>query len=86
MYDPLFIIVGDIIFLSPFPGVIKTNMSTVSFLIQLDSTGILCQQYAFLWTYDLNGFKSRVNRYVFSGHFLISFPICFYILIFYFLI
>ena len=29
-------------------------------------------------TYDLNGFKSRVNRYLLSlGFFLISFPICF---------
>ena len=38
-------------------------MSTISFLAQLDS-GILCQWNCFSLTYDLDGFKSRINRHL----------------------
>ena len=51
-------------FLSPFLDVIRMSMSTVSFFAQLNS-GILCPQNAFLWPYNLNGFKPRVNRHLF---------------------
>ena len=60
---PLVILIGCMIFLSPFLYVIRISTSTVSFLTLLDS-GILCLQNTFLW-HDLNGFKSRVNRHFF---------------------
>ena len=46
------------VFPSPFLDVIGMSLSTVSLLSQLDSK-ILCQQNAFLKTYDLNGFMPR---------------------------
>ena len=47
------------IFLSPFLYVTRMSMPTVSFLAQLDS-GIEC----FPLTYNLYGFKSRINRHL----------------------
>ena len=44
---PLIILIGCMIFMSPFLVVIMISMSTVPFLTQLDS-GILYPQYAFL--------------------------------------
>ena len=44
---PLVILIGCMIFMSPFLVVIRISMSTVPFLAQLDS-GILYPQYAFL--------------------------------------
>ena len=38
-------------------------MSIVSFAAQLDS-GILCLWNAFLLTYDLSGFKSKINKHL----------------------
>ena len=56
---------------SPFLDVIRMPTSTVSFHAQLDS-GI------FPWTYDLNGFKFRFTRHLFTFGFLSnSFPVCF---------
>ena len=53
------------IFLSPFqmlPDVTRMSMPTVSFLAQLDYR-ILCLECVPL-TYDLNGFKSEINRHL----------------------
>ena len=50
------------IFLSPFLDVTKMSMSTVSFLAQLDSE-FSAYRMLFL-TYDLNGFKSRINKHL----------------------
>ena len=60
---PLAILLGCMIFLSPFRDFISMSMSTVSFLAQLDSSPAEC----FPLTYGLNGFKSRVNRYFLSA-------------------
>ena len=51
------------VFLSPLIDVKRISMSTRSFLAQLDS-GILCQWNCFSLTYDLDGFKSRINRHL----------------------
>ena len=56
----LVIMIDRMIFLSSFLDVTRMSISTVSFLTQLDA-GILCPE-CFLLTYDLNGFKSRINR------------------------
>ena len=67
------ILIGCLIFLSasPFLDVTRMSLSTVSFLARLNS-GIICLQNAVRrFTYDLNGFTSRVN-----GH-LLSFYLCF---------
>ena len=58
----LVILIDCMIFLSPFLDVTRMSMSTVSFLTQLDwnSFPIEC----FPLTYDLSGFKSRINRYL----------------------
>ena len=47
----------SMIFLSPFVDVTRMSMSTVSFLAQLP---IKC----FPLTYDLSGFRSRINRHL----------------------
>ena len=45
---PVVIVIGCMIFLSPFLDIIRMSMSSFPFLIQLGS-GILCLQNAFLW-------------------------------------
>ena len=57
----LVILIDWMIFLSPFLDVTIMSMSTVYFLAQLDSA-IFCLQ-KFPLTYDLNNFKSRINRH-----------------------
>ena len=47
MGSPLIVLIGYLIFLSPFPDVIRMSVSTVSFLAQLGS-GILCKQNVFI--------------------------------------
>ena len=47
------------IFLSPFLDVTRMSMSTVPFISQLDWNSLLMDQFPL--TYDLNGFKSRIN-------------------------
>ena len=51
--------------LSLFLDAVKIYMSTVFFLAQIVSQ-IFCLQNAFFLTYDLNGFKSRINEYLTS--------------------
>ena len=46
--DPLVILIGCMIFLSPFLGVLRMSMSAVSFLAQIDCE-IICLQNAFPW-------------------------------------
>ena len=48
MEDPLYVLTGCIIFLSPFLDVIRMSVSTVPFFAKLDF-GILYLQNAFLW-------------------------------------
>ena len=64
----LLIQIDYMIFLSPFLDVTRMSMSTVSFLTQLGS-GILCLApiECFPLTYDLNGFKSRINRHLLTA-------------------
>ena len=50
------------IFLSPFLDVTRTFILTVSFLALQDSE-TLSKRY-FRLTYDLNGFKSRINKHL----------------------
>ena len=57
------ILIDCMIFLSPFLDVTRMPISTNSFLAQLDS--IVC----FLLTYNLNVFKSRINRHLLTGSF-----------------
>ena len=52
MGDTLAILIGCMIFLSPFLDVIRTSMSAVSFLAQL-YCGILCLQNAFPWHIEM---------------------------------
>ena len=56
------ILIDCMIFLSPFLDATKMSMSTVSFLAQLlwNCLPIEC----FPLTYDLRGFKSRINRHL----------------------
>ena len=56
----LIILMDSMIFLSPFLNVTRVSMSTVSFLAQLDSLPKECCPS----TYDLSGFKSRINRHL----------------------
>ena len=51
------------ILLSPFLDVIRMSMSTGSFLAQERNS---LHAECFYLTFNLNGFKSRVNRYLFS--------------------
>ena len=57
------ILINCMIFRLPFLDVTRMSMSTVSFLAQLDY-GILCLLSSFPLTYDLDGFKSRINRHL----------------------
>ena len=59
------ILIDCMIFLSPFLHVTKMSMSTVSSLAQLIS-GIPCLIECFPLTYHLNGFRSRINRHLFT--------------------
>ena len=49
-------------FLSPFLDVTRMSMSTVSFLAQLDWNSVPIEWFPLI--YDLNGFKSRINRHL----------------------
>ena len=68
----LVILIYCMIFQSPFLDVISRSLSIrmsisgVSFLSNLDP-GILCLSNAFPLTYDLRGFKSRINRHLLSA-------------------
>ena len=62
MVGPLAILIGCMIFLSPFLDVKRMSMPTVSLLAHLCSLPAEC----FSLTYDLNVFKSRINRKLFS--------------------
>ena len=75
-------------FLSPFPEIIRISMSTVFF----STSARFCHYVSpecFPLTYDLKGFKYKVNRYLFFfGLFSISFQlsyILFTLLVFFFL-
>ena len=71
----LLVILKDcIISLSPFLDVTRMSMSTVSFLVQLNS-GILCQ--CFSVTCDLSDFNSRINRYILTVGFFRQIFVCF---------
>ena len=59
---PPVILIGCVIFLSSFLDVIRMSMSTVSFLAELDFLPVECSHL----NYDVNGFKCRVNRHLFS--------------------
>ena len=59
----LVILIDCMIFQSPFLDVTTMSMSEVSFLSNLDP-GIICLSNAFPLTYDLRGFKSRINRHL----------------------
>ena len=50
-------------FRSPFLDVTRISVSTVSFLSQLDSA-IICLLERFPLIYDLNSFKTRINRHL----------------------
>ena len=63
----LVILIDCMFFLSLFLDVIRIPMSTVSFLAQLDYLPI----EFFPLTYDLNGFKSRINKQLIS---VVTFP------------
>ena len=71
------------IFLSPFLDVPTMSMSTVSFHAQLENyLPIKC----FPLTYDLSGFKSRINRHLLSvGSFWTDFLYVLFFLCFFFL-
>ena len=56
-------LIGYIIFLSLFLDVTKMSMLTVSFMTRLDS-GILLPIEYFHLSYDLNDFKSSINRHL----------------------
>ena len=59
----LVILIECMIFLPSFVDVIRMSVSTVSFLAKLDS-GILMLIKCFPLTYDLNGFKFKINRHL----------------------
>ena len=76
----LVILIAWMILLSSFLDVTRMSMSTVSFLIKLDS-GILPIE-CFPLTYNLNGFKSRIN----CSFFVKRFPTCFNFFVLLFLV
>ena len=57
----LVILIACMIIMLHFLNVIRISLSTVSLFAQLDS-GISLLAVSFLLTYDVNRFKSRVNR------------------------
>ena len=74
---PLVILIGCMIFLLPFLDVKRMFMST-SFFHRIARFCNSLSSDCFPLIYDVNGFKSRVNRHLFSFElFLISFPISF---------
>ena len=64
---PLVVLIGCMIFLSPFLYVMRMSMSTVSFSRTPRFWHSLHAE-CFPLTYDLNSFKSRVNRHLFNRH------------------
>ena len=64
---PLVVLIGCMIFLSPFLDVMRMSMSTVSFSRTPRFWHSLHAE-CFPLTYDLNSFKSRVNRHLFNRH------------------
>ena len=64
---PLVVLIGCMIFLSPFLDVIRMSMSTVSFS-RTPRFWYSLHAECFPLTYDLNSFKSRVNRHLFNRH------------------
>ena len=72
----LIILIGYMIFLLPFLGVMIMSLSIVSFLTQLDS-GILCLQTAFIWSIVQMALSLKLIDTFIFGFFLNSFPMCF---------
>ena len=64
---PLVVLIGCMIFLTPFLDVIRMSMSTVSFS-RTPRFWYSLHAECFPLTYDLNSFKSRVNRHLFNRH------------------
>ena len=64
---PLVVLIGCMIFLTPFQDVIRMSMSTVSFS-RTPRFWYSLHAECFPLTYDLNSFKSRVNRHLFNRH------------------
>ena len=64
---PLVVLIGCMIFLSPFLDVMRMSMSTVSFS-RTPRFWYSLHAECFPLTYDLNSFKSRVNRHLFNRH------------------
>ena len=60
----LVILIDSMIFLSPFLDVIRMSISTVSFLAQLDRLWNSLPIECFPFTYNPNGFKTRINRHL----------------------
>ena len=65
----LIILIDCMIFLSPFVDVTRMSMSTVSFRTQLDWNSLPIE--CFLFAYNLNRFKSRINSHLATNSFLI---------------
>ena len=61
--DLLVFLIDCMIFLSPFLDVTRMSMSTVSFLAQIRFFSFLSIE-CFHLSYDLSGFKSRMNRHL----------------------
>ena len=72
----LIILIGYMIFLLPFLGVMIMSLSIVSFLTQLDS-GILCLQTAFIWSIVQMALSLKLIDTFIFGFFLNSFPVFF---------
>ena len=64
---PLVVLIGCMIFLSPFLDVIRMSISTVSFS-RTPRFWYSLHAECFPLTYYLNSFKSRVNRHLFNRH------------------
>ena len=56
----LVILIDCMIFLSPLLNVTRMSMTTAFFLAQLDWNSVPVEYFPL--TYDLNSFKSRINR------------------------
>ena len=81
----LIILIDCMIFLAQFLDVTRMSMSAVAFLAQLDSGTLLIE--CFPLTYDLNGFKVRINRHQLTvGYFQKRFPVCFNLFVLLFLV
>ena len=80
---PLVVLIGCMIFLSPFLDVMRMSMSTVSFSRTPRFWHSLHAE-CFPLTYDLNSFKSRVNRHLFNRHLSKKISSTIFIFIFFF--